>query len=155
MGVSTDSEWFTFLVVAASAAVMIFLIRRLTRGMNQQDFILLRQTKTQGIDVSQPQQVDFIVFAASQETADELAQLMRDDGYETSISVAQIAYTRDKSKPGQAQDGWLVKGSRTLALTPENLKHNREFLNRIATERKSAYLGWQVGFAKNAAQAGG
>lgn len=150
MAASTDNEWLTLLLVIASVAVMLFLVRKLMRGMHQQDFILLRQTKSKGIDVRVPQTVDFIVFAATQETADELARLMNDDGFATSMTVAQIAYARNKNKPGQAQDGLLIKGTRTLALTPENLKRHREFLTRIATERKAAYFGWQVGFASDA-----
>jgi hypothetical protein len=144
---STDTEWLTFLVLIAGVAVMFFLVRRLTRGMNQQDFILMRQAKAKGIDISQPQQVDFIVFAATQETADELAQLMRDDGFETHMTVAQVAYARNKSKPSEAQEGLIIKGTRTLALTPENLKRQRTFLTEIATKHKAAYFGWQIGFA--------
>lgn len=147
MSASTENEWLTLVLVIASAAVMLFLARKLMRGMHQQDFILLRQTKSKGIDIRVPQTVDFIVFAATQETADELARLMNDDGFATSMSVAQIAYARNKSKPGQPQDGLLIKGTRTVALTPENLKRHREFLTRIATEHKAAYFGWQVGFA--------
>lgn len=152
MAASTENEWLTLLVVIASAAVMLLLVRRLMRGMHQQDFILLRQTKSRGIDIRVPQTVDFVVFAATQETADELARLMREDGFETSMSVAQIAYARNKSKPGQAQDGMLIKGTRTIALSPENLKRHREFLTAIATEHKAAYFGWQVGFAADAAK---
>jgi hypothetical protein len=148
---STQTEWLTLLAVAGSAAVMFLLVRRLMRGMNQQDFILLRQTRQRGIDVTQPRRVDFIVFAATAETAAELAQLMRDDGFETSMTQAQVAYARNKKKPGEAQDGMLIKGTRTVALTPENLKRQREFLNGIALPRKAAYFGWQVGFGKDAA----
>lgn len=146
MDPTTHPEWLTLLAVAASVAVMFFLAHRLMRGMNQQDFLLLRQTKQRGIDVRQPQRVDFVVFAATRETADELAELMRTDGYETSMTEAQIAYARNKNKPGEAQTGWLVKGTCTVTLTPENLKRHREFLNGIALERKAAYFGWQVGF---------
>ncbi len=155
MAASTDNDWLTLLLVIASAAVMLFLLRKMMRGMHQQDFILLRQTKSKGIDIRQPQIVDFIVFAATQETADELASLMRDDGFETRMSVAQIAYAKNKSKPGQAQDGLLIKGTRTIELTPENLTRQREFLTRIATERKAAYFGWQIGFAGDAAKVDG
>lgn len=127
---------------------MYFLVRRLMRGMNQQDFILLRQAKQRGIDIRQPQRVDFIVFAATMQTAEELAQLMRDDGFETSMTAAQVSYARNKKKPGEAQDGMLLKGTRTVALTPENLKRQREFLDGIALPRKAAYFGWQIGFGK-------
>jgi hypothetical protein len=152
LAASTETEWLTLLAIAASAGVMFLLVRRLMRGMNQQDFILLRQAKSRGIDIAQPQSVDFIVFAATRETADELAGLMRDDGFETSMTVAQIAYARNKKKPGEPQDGWLVKGTRATALTPENLKRHRDFLNEIALARQAAYLGWQVGFAQDAAK---
>lgn len=150
MDASTQTEWLTFLAIAGGAVVMLLLARRLMRGMNQQDFILLRQTRQRGIDIRQPQRVDFVVFAATLDTAEEIAQLMRADGFETSMTQAQVAYARNKSKPGEAQDGMLVKGSRTLALTPENLKRQREFLDGIALPRKAAYFGWQVGFGKAA-----
>lgn len=150
MDASTQTEWLTFLAVAGSAAVMYFLVRRLMRGMNQQDFILLRQTRSRGIDITQPQRVDFVVFAATIATAEELAQLMREDGFETTMSLAQVAYARNKSKPGDAQDGMLIKGTRSLVLTPENLKRQREFLDGIALPRKAAYFGWQVGFGQDA-----
>lgn len=147
---ASQTEWLTFFAVAGSAAVMFLLVRRLMRGMSQQDFILLRQAKQRGIDVTQPQRVDFIVFAATLDIAEELAQLMRADGFETSMTPAQVAYARNKKKPGEPQDGMLIKGTRTLALTPENLKRQREFLNGIALPRKAAYFGWQVGFGKDA-----
>lgn len=146
MDASTQTEWLTFLAIAGSAGVMFLLARRLMRGMNQQDFILLRQARQRGLDISQLQRVDFIVFAATMQTAEELAQLMRDDGFETSMTPAQVAYARNKKKPGEAQDGMLIKGTRALVLTPENLKRQREFLNGIALPRKAAYFGWQVGF---------
>lgn len=146
MDATAQTEWLTLLAVAGSVGVMFLLARRLMRGMNQQDFLLLRQTKQRGIDIRQPQRVDFVVFAATKETADELSALMRDDGFETSMTEAQIAYARNKNKPGEAQAGWLVKGTRTVVLTPENLKRHREFLDRIAVERQAAYFGWQVGF---------
>lgn len=129
---------------------MYLLVRRLMRGMNQQDFILLRQARQRGVDIAQPQRVDFIVFAATLDTANELDRLMREDGFETSQTPAQIAYARNKKKPGEAQDGMLIKGTRTLALTPENLKRQREFLNGIALPRKAAYFGWQIGFGADA-----
>jgi len=146
----TQTEWLTFLAVAGSAAVMWLLLRRLMRGMNQQDFILLRQTKQRGIDVRQPQRVDFIVFAATTQTAEELAQLMRDDGFETTMKPAQVAYARNRKKPGEAQEGMLIQGTRALVLSPENLKRQREFLNGIALPRQAAYFGWQVGFGADA-----
>jgi len=147
---STQTEWLTFLAIAGSAAVMWLLLKRLMRGMNQQDFILLRQARQRGIDIRAPQRVDFVVFAATSETAAELAQLMRDDGFDTSMQPAQVSYSRNKKKPGDAQDGMLIKGTRSLALTPENLKRQREFLNEIALPRKAAYFGWQVGFGSDA-----
>lgn len=150
MDASTQTEWLTFLAVVGSAAVMLLLARRVMRGMNQQDFILLRQTRQRGIDITQPQRVDFVVFAATRDTADELAQLMRDDGFETSMTPAQVAYARKKKEPGEAQDGMLIKGTRTVTLTPENLKRQREFLDGIAIPRKAAYFGWQVGFGTDA-----
>jgi hypothetical protein len=146
---TTGIDWMTLLAIAGTATVTIFLLRRLMHGMNQQDWILLRQTRSRGIDIKKPQSVDFVVFAATQETADELARLMREAQFETSMTVAQIAYAR-KNKAGEAQDGWLVKGTRELLLTPEELIRQRKFLTEIAEARKAAYLGWQVGFAKDA-----
>ena len=137
------------LAVAATAAVMIFLARRLMRGMNQQDWILLRQARARGVDIAQPQSVDFVVFAATHETALELAELMRQDGFETSLTVAQIQYARSRKKPGEPQDGWLVKGTRVTRLVPEELIRLRKFLNEIALARKAAYLGWKIGFGPN------
>ena len=138
------------LVVAATVGVMFLLVRRMMKGMNQQDFILLRQARSRGIDIAQPQRVDFVVFAAAHETAEEIAQLMQKDGFETDITVAQIQYARNKKKPGEPQDGWLIKGTRTMRLVPEELTRMRAFLNEIALARKAAYLGWQIGFSQNA-----
>jgi hypothetical protein len=149
---STQTQWLTLLAVAGTAAVMYFLVRRFMRGMNQQDFILLRQARQRGIDVTQPQRVDFVVFAATTDVAEELAQLMRADGFEISMRPAQIAYARKRSKPGKSQDGMLIKGTRAVVLTPENLKRQRTFLNDIALPRKAAYFGWQIGFGEDAAK---
>jgi hypothetical protein len=148
-----SSDWLMLLAVAATVGVMYLLARRLMKGMNQQDWILLRQAKSRGVDVSQPVRVDFVVFAASEETAQELSELMRQDGFETSYQVAQIQYARSKKKPGEPQDGWLVKGTRSTRLVPEELTRVRGFLNEIALARKAAYLGWQIDLRSDAQRA--
>ena len=138
-------EWLQLLLLGASAIVMVFLVRRGMRGMNQQDWILLRQARARGVDVRQPQPVEFVVFAATEEAAADLAERMRQEGYETSIKQAQIQYARNRSKPGAAQEGWLVGGRRVVHLVPETLTGTRKRLNEIAAEQKAVYLGWQIG----------
>jgi len=144
------SDWLMLLVVAATAGVMFYLVRRMMKGMNQQDFILLRQARSRGVDLARPQTVDFVVFAATHESAEEISQLMRGDGFETSLTVAQIQYARNKKRPGAPQDGWLIKGTRTTLLVPEELTRIRAFLNEIALARKAAYLGWQIASSPSA-----
>jgi hypothetical protein len=123
---------------------MVFLLRRAMRGMNQQDWILLRQVRARGIDVRQPQSINFVVFAATEETAADLAEKMRSDGFETSIKEAQIQYARNRNKPSAPQGGWLVSGRRTVSLVPETLTGIRKALTEISLERKAIYLGWQL-----------
>jgi hypothetical protein len=137
-------EWLPLLLLAAAALVMVFLLRRGMRGMNQQDWILLRQARSRGIDVRQPQAVNFVVFAATEETAAELADKMRDDSFETSIKEAQIQYARNRNKPSAPQGGWLISGRRTVLLVPETLIGIRKTLTEISLERKAVYLGWQI-----------
>jgi hypothetical protein len=137
-------EWFPLLVIAASAMVMVFLARRAMRGMNQQDWILLRQARARGIDLSQPQPVSFVVFAATEAVGSELAETMRREGYETAMKQAQIQFARNRRKPGAPQDGWLVSGTRSVLLAPETLKDIRKTLTALAAERKALYLGWQL-----------
>jgi hypothetical protein len=138
-------EWLQLLLLAASAVVMVFLVKRMMRGMNQQDWILLRQARSRGIDVRQPQAVEFVVFAATEQAAAELAERMRAEGFETSIKQAQIQYARNRNKPGTPQDGWLIGGRRVVQLVPETLTGIRKSLNEMAAEQKAVYLGWQVG----------
>jgi Regulator of ribonuclease activity B len=137
-------EWLPLLLLGASALVMVFLLRRAMRGMNQQDWILLRKARSRGIDVRQPQAVDFVVFAATEQTATELADKMRGDSFETSIKQAQIQYARNRNKPSAPQDGWLVSGRRTVLLVPETLIGIRKTLTEMSLERKAVYLGWQL-----------
>jgi hypothetical protein len=147
-------DWFPLLLIGTSALVMLYLARRAMRGMNQQDWVLLRQMRSRGVDVRVPQRIAFVVFAANQETAASLAQEMSQEGYETSIKQAQIQFAR-KRKPGAPQDGWLVSGVRVVPLVPETLITIRKRLTEMANERKSLYLGWQVAeaFAPAAASA--
>jgi hypothetical protein len=142
-GLSID--WLALAAITITTLVMFLLARRLMRGMNQQDWILLRQARTRGVDISREQNVGFVVFAATRETADELAALMAKDGFEIGIKQAEIQYARNKRQPGTPQAGWLITGSRVTRLLPEELTKTRQFLNEIALERKAAYLGWQVG----------
>lgn len=132
------------LLIGASALVMLFLVRRLMRGMTQQDWILLRQTRAKGVDVSLPQRVAFVVFAANEQTAAALAEDMRREGYEPSIKQAQIQFARSRRKPGEPQEGWLVSGVRVVRLAPETLIAVRKRLTEMASERKALYLGWQM-----------
>ena len=138
-------EWLQLLLLGAAAIIMVFLVRRMMRGMNQQDWILLRQARGRGVDVRKPQPVEFVVFAATEEVAADLAGRMRQEGFETSIKPAQIQYARNRSKPGAPQEGWLVGGRRVVQLGPETLTGVRKKLNEMAAEQKAVYLGWQVG----------
>jgi len=137
------------LAVAGGTLVMFLLARRLMRGMNQQDWILLRQARSRGVDISRPHSIAFVVFAATHETATELSDVMRQDGFETRIKEAQIQYARNKKKPGAPQGGWLITGTRTIMLVPEELARTRKFLNEIALARQAAYLGWQISAAQD------
>jgi hypothetical protein len=137
-------EWFPLLIIAASAAVMIFLVRRSMRGMNQQDWILLRKARGTGANLKLPQSVSFVVFAATEAVGAELAQKMRGEGFETTMKQAQIQYARNRNKPGAPQDGWLVSGTRSVLVVPETLTSIRKTLTEMALERKAVYLGWQL-----------
>ena len=148
-------DWLPLLLIAASALVMVFLVHRAKRGMNQQDWLLLRQARSRGMDVRQPQRIAFVVFAANEETAAALAEEMRREGYETSIKEAQIQFARNRRKPGTPQEGWLVSGVRVVQLVPETLIAVRKRLTEMATERKALYLGWQPPEAFAAETAGG
>ena len=131
-------------VIAISAAVMIYLLRRLMRGMNQQDFILLRQARARGINPAEPQSVDFVLFLASEEAANLVSDELRRDGFTTSMKQAQIQYARNRSKPGDPQGGYLVTAKRTLSLYPAELARLRTRFNEIASAQKGIYCGWQV-----------
>ena len=135
------------LAIAASAAVMIYLFRRLMRGMNQQDFILLRQARARGINPAEPQRVDFVLFLASEEAANTVSDELRKDGFATSMKEAQIQYARNRAKPGDPQGGYLVTAQRTLALYPAELATLRARLNEIASAKKGIYCGWQISAA--------
>ena len=137
-------DWFPLLLIGASALVMLFLVRRAMRGMNQQDWILLRQARARGLDMRVPQPVTFVVFAATEPTAAELAARMQRDGYEIATKEAQIQFARNRKKPGAPQDGWLVSATRSVMLVPQTLTETRKMLNELAAEHKALYLGWQV-----------
>jgi hypothetical protein len=145
-------DWLPLLLLALAAVVMVYLVRRNMRGMSQQDWILLRQARSRGLDLRQPQSVNFIVFAATEDAATDLAARMRNDGFETSIKPAQIQYARSKAKPGAAQEGWLVTGNRTVQLAPPLLIETRKQLTAMSAEKKALYLGWQIAEPKAAAQ---
>ena len=140
-------------IIAVSAAVMIYLFRRLMRGMNQQDFILLRQARARGVNPGEPQNVDFVLFLASLEAATIVGEALLKDGFETSMKQAQIQYARNRTKPGEPQDGYLVTASRRLTLYPAELAKLRKRMNEIAAEQQGIYCGWQVRAGTAAANA--
>jgi len=133
------------LVAIATALVMYLLVRRLMRGMNQQDWILLRQARMRGVDVTSPQPVGFVLFTNDIGVANELAARLRQDAFETSIKEAQIQYARNRKKPNNAQAGWLVMATQVVRLVPEELIAKRKALDEIAAAPRAVYLGWQVG----------
>ena len=145
-------DWMAVLAVAASAAVMVFLLRRMMRGMNQQDWILLRQARTRGIKLTDPQSVDFILFLPSEDVSVTVAAELRNEGFESSAKFAEIQYVRGKKKPGAAQPGYVVTATRTIALEPAELIKMRARFNEIAKARRGVYCGWQI--ASRAPQSG-
>lgn len=134
-------------IIALSAAVMIYLFRRLTGGMNQQDWILLRQVRALGMNPAEPQRVDFVLFVTSDDAATAVATELRQEGYDIATKQAQIQYARNSRKPGQPQEGYLVTAQRTLALYPAELAKVRTRLNAIAAAQKGIYCGWQIAAA--------
>ena len=132
------------LAVAASVAVMIFLLRRMLRGMNQQDWILLRQARARGTKLSEPQSVDFVLFLPSEASAATVAAELGRDGFETSTKLAQIQYARGKKKRGEAQQGYLVTATRTIALVPAELIRLRARFSEVTSAQKGIYCGWQI-----------
>jgi hypothetical protein len=145
-------DWLALIAIAFSAAVMIYLFRRMTRGMNQQDWILLRQARARGINPAEPQSVDFVLFLASAEAADLVIEELRKEAYEASKKQAQIQYARTRKKPGEPQGGFLVTGRKTLALYPAELAKVRLRLTEIAAAQKGIYCGWQVAAASQQQQ---
>lgn len=141
---SAPVDWFALLIIAASALMMLFLARRAMRGLNQQDWILLRKARATGIDLKLPQSVSFMVFAATEAVGAELAEKMRREGFAIAAKPGQIQFARNRSKPGTPQDGWLVSGTRTLVIVPEALSAIRKTLTDMAIEHKALYLGWQL-----------
>lgn len=137
-------DWMALLIIGLSAAVMIYLFRRLTRGMNQQDWILLRQVRARGINPAEPQSVDFVLFVASEEAANVVSDELRKDGFTTTMKQAQIQYARTRAKPGSPQEGYLVTAQRTLALYPADLTKLRMRFNEIAGAQQGIYCGWQI-----------
>ena len=137
-------DWFALLIITASALVMLFLARRAMRGMNQQDWILMRKARSTGADLKVPQAVTFVIFAATEQTAAELSQRMCGEGYATATKQAQIQFARNRNKPGAPQDGWLVSCTRSVNVVPETLTGIRKTLNALAAEYKALYLGWQL-----------
>jgi len=140
------------LAIATTAAVMIYLFRRLMRGMNQQDWVLLRQARARGINPAQPQNVDFVLFLASEEAANLVSDELRKDGFATSMKLAQIQYARSRAKPGEPQAGYLVTAKRTLMLYPAELAKLRIRLDELAGAQKGIYCGWQVATSTAAAE---
>jgi hypothetical protein len=141
-------DWFALLAIVVTAAVTIYLFRRLARGMNQQDFILLRQVRARGLDPADAHSVDFVLFLATRQAAIEVAEELGREGFTTSTKVAQIQYARKRSKPGEAQEGYLVTANRSVALFPAELAKLRVRLNEVAAARQGIYCGWQVSSAK-------
>jgi len=139
-----STEWLALAAIAGTTLVMFFLARRLMRGMNQQDWILLRQARQRGIDITQPQSVGFVLFTNNWPVANELVEKLRQDGYETGIKEAQIQYARDKKKSDKSHDGVLITATKMVLLTPEVLKQQRQALNDLADAPRAVYLGWQV-----------
>ena len=122
----------SLLVIAITAAAMIYLVRRLMRGMNQQDWILLRHARARGIDPAQPQNVDFVLFLASVEAANLVSDELRKDGFETSMKLAQLQYARNRANPGEPQEGYLVTAKRRLLLYPAELAKLRSVTTVLA-----------------------
>ena len=145
-------DWMALLVIAVSAAVMIYLFRRLTRGMNQQDWILLRQARARGVNPAQPQNVDFVLFLANLETANIVSDELRKEGFAMSMKQAQIQYARSRAKPGDPQEGYLVTARSTLALYPAELAKLRTRFNELAGAQKGIYCGWQIAPTTGAAE---
>jgi len=137
-------DWMQLLAVAASAGVMIFLLRRMLRGMNQQDWILLRQARSRGTKLNEPQSVDFVLFLPNEASATAVASELRNEGFVTNARIAQIQYARGKKKPSDAQQGYLVTATRTVALVPAELIKLRARFNEVVAAQKGIYCGWQV-----------
>jgi hypothetical protein len=137
-------DWLSLVIIALSAAVMIYLFRRFTHSMNQQDWILLRQARSRGINPAEPQSVEFVLFLANESASDLVCDVLVKEGFTCSRKQAQIQYARDRKRPSEAQDGFLVSARKIVKLYPSELAKYRAQLNDIATAQQGIYCGWQV-----------
>jgi len=130
--------------LVGGAAVMLVLARRAFRSGNRQDLLLIRQCAARGVDLRQPQTVEFLMYLDSEASANALAESLRAQGLEISTTSAQIQNARRGKASGDVHEGWIVRVHATQTLDAATATEWRKRLTPAAREHEGDYIGWQV-----------
>ena len=137
-------DWTALLAVAATLAVMVFLLRRHLSGGHVQDRLMLRRLHSQRVNFADPHRLSFLTFFGSEARGNALADRYRAEGFDASVARGQIQMARNRNKPEPPRDGWLLTATKTMPIDAAELGKLREFFTESAKSGEGLYLGWQV-----------
>jgi len=137
-------DWPALAALAITILITGLLLQRFLAKRHIQDRLMLRRLRVAGVKFDEPQNVGFIVFVKTHAQADSIAERFRADGFDPTIAVGQIQFTRGQDKKTGPQDGWLVTLNRSMTIDPAEITRLRPVITEAAEGQAGLYLGWQV-----------
>ena len=104
--------------------------------IDEPDVQVLEELKKAGSDLSKPHLIEFYLYFPSKESASEVAQTLRDEGYEVQVSL------------GADNINWLCFATKSIFPTREALSAIRVYFEALAQQQGGEYDGWGTTIVK-------
>ena len=102
----------------------------MTPSIDDRDAQTLVELKIAGSDLSKPHLIEFFLYFPKRESAEEVAEILRSEGYELTVSL------------GADNVNWLCFATKPLIPSQKTLAAIRDHFEALVNARSGEYDGW-------------
>jgi len=108
----------------------------MTPSIDDPDALTLAELKKAGSDLSKPHLIEFFLYFPNREPAEEVAEILRSEGYELAVSL------------GADNVNWLCFATKPLIPSQKTLAAIRDHFEALVNTRSGEYDGWGTTIVK-------
>jgi hypothetical protein len=108
----------------------------MTPSIDNPDALTLAELRKAGSDLSKPHLIEFFLYFPNRDSAEEVAEILRTEGYELTVSL------------GADNVNWLCFATKPLTPSQKTLAAIRDHFEALVISRSGEYDGWGTAIVK-------